>query len=419
MLRTMASVLVIDSTPGLRDAVVSALGSAGHAVTLCDDGVDGLEVARREAFDLIALDLLTTRIHGFELLQALRTHFSTLRTPLVAYTDKIYPSDQREAAALGADQVVDRLLGPGPVVAAIEEELAALRVTFWGVRGSIASPGPETVRYGGNTPCVTLTYGRRTLILDAGSGIRRLGLVMQAEARGKPLEIDLLVTHTHWDHIQGFPFFVPAYVKGNTVRVHGPRSLSKPLEKVLRGQMDAEYFPVALGDMLSDVSVHDIREQALEIGPFRVSHTYMNHPSITLGYRVEAGGRAVTYATDTEPFGRLLGSMGSAATVETRRTLDQRLVDLARDSDLCIADAQYTAAEYKSRVGWGHSASEDAVELAVHAGAKRLALFSHDPMQDDDSVDTKVEQARALARTLLPGAPPEVFGAREGQVVRL
>ncbi len=413
----MASVLVIDSTPALREPVLEALRQAGHTVTACIDGVDGFELACKQAFDVIALDLLTTRLHGFELIQSLRRNYSTLRTPIVAFTDKIYPSDQREAAALGADRVVDRLLGPGPIAAAVTAEAESLRVTFWGVRGSIASPGPDTMRYGGNTPCVTLTHSGRTLILDAGTGIRRLGLIMQAEARGAGIEVDLLVTHTHWDHIQGFPFFVPAYLPKNTVRVYGPRSLAKPLDKVLRGQMDPEYFPVALGDMAATISIHDVREQELVIGPFTVTHAYMNHPSVTLGYRVTAGGKTVTYATDTEPFGGLLSATEGAAPDDARRKLDDRLLVLSRDADLCISDAQYTAAEYKSRVGWGHSAADDTVTLAAEARVKRLALFSHDPMQDDDSIDAKVAAGRAQADTL--GGGLEVFAAREGQVVRL
>ncbi|MBT9557837.1 MAG: response regulator [Myxococcales bacterium] len=414
----MSHLLLIDDSP-LRPALEAGLRARGHDVTVIADGQDGLNEARARAFDCICLDLLTPTVHGFELIQLLRTNFATLRTPIVAVTDKTYHTDLRQALSLGADAVLERMGGQEPIISAVEEQLAAVRVTFWGVRGSIASPGPETARYGGNTPCVTIAHGRDTLILDAGTGIRRLGLVLQAEARQAPLSCSLLVTHTHWDHIQGFPFFVPAYGAANQVDVWGPRSLSRPLEEVLRGQMDPEYFPVALGDMAGKIVVHDIREAEFDVGPFRIRHAYMNHPSVTLGYRVTVAGRSVVYATDTEPFRRLLGQVAPAMGAAEARVLDGRLVALAENADLYIADAQYTASEYRTKAGWGHCAAEDSVSIAHEAKVRRLALFSHDPMQDDEAVDRKVSSSQSLAKQLAPESTMVVMGAREGQSVRL
>lgn len=294
-----------------------------------------------------------------------------------------------------------------------------MEITIWGSRGSVPVSGERFARHGGATTCVEIALEGASgetpsrVIIDCGTGLSELG----RSWGGRSLSGLFLQTHMHWDHIQGFPFFVPAYLPKNTVRVYGPRSLAKPLDKVLRGQMDPEYFPVALGDMAATISIHDVREQELVIGPFTVTHAYMNHPSVTLGYRVTAGGKTVTYATDTEPFGGLLSATEGAAPDDARRKLDDRLLVLSRDADLCISDAQYTAAEYKSRVGWGHSAADDTVTLAAEARVKRLALFSHDPMQDDDSIDAKVAAGRAQADTL--GGGLEVFAAREGQVVRL
>jgi phosphoribosyl 1,2-cyclic phosphodiesterase/CheY-like chemotaxis protein len=414
----MAKLLLIDDSP-MRPDLEAALRARGYDLTVVADGQDGLREARADAFDCICLDLLTPTLHGFELIQLLRSTFSTLRTPIVAVTDKTYNTDLRQALTLGADAVLERMAGQEPIIAAVEEQLAAVRVTFWGVRGSIASPGPETARYGGNTPCVTVSHGRETLILDAGTGIRRLGLVLQSEARGRPLTCSLLVTHTHWDHIQGFPFFVPAYGAANKVDVWGPRSLTRPLEDVLRGQMNPEYFPVALGDMAARIVVHEIRERVFDVGPFKVQHAYMNHPSITLGYRIVIAGRTVVYATDTEPFGRLLGQVAPTAVAADVHALDSRLVSLASNADLYIADAQYVSSEYRTKAGWGHCAAEDAVSIAHEASVKRLALFSHDPMQDDDAVDRKVSASQALAAALSPESKMIVLGAREGQSVRL
>ena len=412
-------ILLIEDDPVFRELTAATLEQAGYEVELAADGETGLELARRESFDAIVVDLMMPRMHGFEVIQRLRGHYQTFRTPLLVYSAKIYESDQRKVIALGADGFLQKPVSADSLQAALDEALQCVKVTFWGVRGSVAAPGPETVRYGGNTPCVTVDYGGRTLILDAGTGIRKLGLVLQAEAREEPIDLDLLITHTHWDHIQGFPYFVPAYHPRNTVRVHGPRSLSKPLDKVLRGQMDPEYFPVALGDMAANIIVQDVREEVIDLGVFQVRHTFMNHPGVTLGYRIEVGGAAIAYATDTEVFTRLLQH-----TLEDKnqaegmgRRMDDDLANLVKGADLYIGDAQYTPEEYKGKVGWGHSSCEDAVRLAVYAGAKRFALFSHDPMQDDDAVDIKVQQCRDLVVEL--DGTTEVFGAYEGQTVTI
>jgi phosphoribosyl 1,2-cyclic phosphodiesterase len=294
-----------------------------------------------------------------------------------------------------------------------------VKVRFWGARGSIATPGPETDRYGGNTPCVTVEQKENLLILDAGTGIRRLGLALQAEAAGSPLELHLLITHTHWDHIQGFPFFVPAFVPHNIIHIYGMPPSEKPLEKVLSWQMESEYFPVAMGELAARLIFHEVREDPFQIGPFAISWAYMNHPGITLGYRVTAGGKTVTYATDTEPFRRLLADHKPTASVgETYGgSRDQEIVRLAHEADLYIADAQYTPEEYEKKHGWGHTSSTDAVHLAIEAGAKRLALFHHDPMHDDAAIDKHVERARLLAN--VAGSPLEIFAAAENQELML
>ncbi len=288
-----------------------------------------------------------------------------------------------------------------------------VRVHFWGCRGSVATPGPETAHYGGNTPCVTVTDGRTSLILDAGTGIRRLGARLQAEAAGDPLELHLLLTHTHWDHIQGFPFFVPAFQPRTIIHIYGMPPSEKPLKQVLSWQMETEYFPVAMGELAAQLVFHEVPSEPFAIGTFTISWTYMNHPGITLGYRLESGSKVVTYATDTEPFRRVLADHRSTARVgETYgRNRDQEIVRLARGADLYIADAQYTPGEYEKKHGWGHTSSADAVGLALEANAKRLALFHHDPMHDDVAIDHMVQDARLLAS----GAPAglEVFAAAE------
>jgi DNA-binding response OmpR family regulator len=415
VLNQSARILLIEDDPLFQELTRRGLKKLGFEVDIADDGEKGVKQAAAQPYSAIIVDLMLPRMHGFEVIEHLRASPASLRTPIVAYSTKIYESDHRQALALGADAFLQKPLDPTVISDTLSALVGSLAVRFWGVRGSIAAPGPETARYGGNTPCLTIDYGGRTLIVDSGTGIRRLGQILTAEARRAPSEVDLLISHTHWDHIQGFPFFLPAYIPGNRIRVYGPRTLSKPLEIALRGQMDPEYFPVALGDMAADIHVEDVRNDRLEIGPFTITHTYLNHPGMTLGFRIEAGGCAVVYATDTEPFGRVLAAQGDDAAAG--RTMDQALVALVEGADLYIGDAQYTHSEYQQKTGWGHSSCDDTTQLAIQANAKRLALFSHDPMHDDDTVDSMVEHCKSLASTA--GSSLEVLGATEGTTVRL
>ncbi|MGM0575009.1 MAG: response regulator [Myxococcota bacterium] len=419
--RTHERILVIEDESMSRTVIQTVLEESGFEVRHAEDGVEGMEALDTFNPDLVLVDLVTPRMHGYEVIRRLRTDDRTLRTPIVVLSAKAYPTDQRKALDMGADAFLSKPVRRDALVRLVRDKLDSVRVRFWGVRGSIATPGPDTVRYGGNTPCVTVERGRDLLILDAGTGLRRLGLALHAEARGEPRDIRMLITHTHWDHIQGFPFFVPAFVPGNRVDVHGPPSLDRPLEKVLHGQMDPQYFPVALGEVAADVSVHEIRERELDIGPFHVRATYVNHPGVTMAYRIAIGDSVVTYATDTEPYRALLTSdaedaaRGEAGSYGRQR--DAALVEFLRGSDVYIADSQYTPLDYETKRGWGHTCYVDAVDLAVEAGVGQMVLFSHDPMHDDETLDHKLAHSRQLARE--GSRDLEVVPAVEGAWIEL
>src|SRR5262245_35656926 len=292
----------------------------------------------------------------------------------------------------------------------------AMLVRFWGTRGSLAKPGPTTVRYGGNTSCVEVRLADGTLIvLDCGTGAHGLGQALLDAGQG-PLKGHLLITHTHWDHIQGFPFFAPLFARGSEWDLYAPGSGGsgsggKQLETTLAGQMEWTYFPVTLEQLDATIRFHDLVESQFAIASARVITQYLNHPAVTLGYRLEADGVAVVYAVDHEPHGRAL--TGEPAVHHE----DQRHVAFLSGADLVIHDAQYTIEEYPKRMGWGHSPAEWAVDYAVAAGAKRLALFHHDPLRDDDAVDRLVGICRQ--RVAAAGGRLEVFAAAEGQVVEL
>lgn len=288
-----------------------------------------------------------------------------------------------------------------------------MRVRFWGTRGSIAKPGPGTVRYGGNTACVEVRSSSGTLVvLDCGTGAHGLGQALVAEAGPRPLRGHLLISHTHWDHIQGIPFFAPFFVPGAEWDVYGPRGLAQSLRETLAGQMQYTYFPITLECMGATIRYHDLVEGVFRVGDVEVSARYLHHTALTLAYRLEADGAALVYASDHEPFARALAD-GEGA-IEGR---DRRHAEFLAGADLVAHDAQYTAAEYPAKLGWGHSTVEYAVAVCREAGARRLALTHHDPLRDDDALDRIVAETRdRLAR-----AEPqlEVFAAAEGLTVQL
>src|SRR5499433_819982 len=223
-----------------------------------------------------------------------------------------------------------------------------MHVRFFGTRGSIATPGPQTLRYGGNTSCVEVTTKSGTLIvLDMGTGAAVLG--RELVARGEPLRGHILISHTHWDHIQGIPFFAPLFVPGSQWDIYGPKDLGQSLREALAGQMQYAYFPVTLDQCGAKIRYHDLVEGTFDVDDIKVSTHYLNHPALALGYRLEADGVALVYACDHEPYGRQL-----ARGVGEIRGNDRRHATFLAGADLVIHDAQYTASEYASKSGWGH-----------------------------------------------------------------
>lgn len=285
-----------------------------------------------------------------------------------------------------------------------------MNVRFWGVRGSIPAPGPRTALYGGNTACVEIRAGGRLLIVDAGTGIRELGVSLLKEKAGAPIEASLFIGHTHWDHIQGFPFFTPLYLPTSRFTVHGVHGTTKRFVDVMAGQMNSAYFPVQLKDLGSKPEFVEFHDPVM-IGPVKVSYHYLNHPGVTIGFRFEHDGKAVSYISDHEPYGKLNAS-GEYAVKE-----DAAVARFVSGSDLLICESQYTADEYKIKKGWGHSTFDDVLDLGVKAGVKRLALFHHDPSHDDDMMAAL--EADSVGRVAARKAPLEVFAAREGMEVAL
>ena len=285
-----------------------------------------------------------------------------------------------------------------------------MHVRFWGTRGSVAAPGPATVRYGGNTSCVEVRSDDGTLIvLDCGTGARALGLHL-ARSEPQPLRLNLFIGHTHWDHIQGFPFFVPAFMPGVELNIYAPVGFQRSLEEAMAGQMEYAYFPVTLRDLRSRIHFTELDEGFFRLGEVLVETQYLNHTAPTIAYRMSAGGATIAYTTDHEPFWKPAGGVSD-------HPGDQNHITFLRGADLVIHDAQYSDEEYQSKIGWGHSPVEYATDVALAAGVRRLALFHHDPTHDDAMIERMETGARD--RAARAGGGLEVFAAAEGLELRV
>jgi len=289
-----------------------------------------------------------------------------------------------------------------------------MRIRFWGTRGSLARPGPDTIRYGGNTSCVEVQASDGTLfVLDCGTGAWDLGRHLVAASPEDAIHGHLFITHTHWDHIQGFPFFGPLFSPGNEWDVYAPAGLGQRIEGTLAGQMEYAYFPVTLAQLGATIRYHDLDERPFDVGAVRVTPRYLNHPGIALGYRLECAGVTVVYATDHEPHSPHVG----APTERLVHAEDRAHIEFLAGADLVIHDAQYTLEEYPGKRSWGHCPAERAVDFAMAAGARRLALYHHDPARNDAAVDAIVAECRERARAA--GSAIEIYAAFEGQVIEL
>lgn len=284
-----------------------------------------------------------------------------------------------------------------------------MQVRFWGTRGSIAKPGPTTVRYGGNTSCVEVVTAKGTrLVIDCGTGGHELGQAIMRE--GKPSRGHMLISHTHWDHIQGIPFFTPFFVPGHEWDLYAPQGFSESLKDTLAGQMEYTYFPVTPEAFGATVRYNNLGEGRFVIDDIAIQTRYLNHPALALAFRIECDGASVIYACDHEPHAADVAH--GEAELEGE---DLAHAQFMAGADLIIHDAQYLPQEYAAKRGWGHSTLDYAVLIARTAGARRIALTHHDPMRTDDDIDQALERLRNAA----PDGGPEIIAAAEGLILEI
>jgi phosphoribosyl 1,2-cyclic phosphodiesterase/CheY-like chemotaxis protein len=431
----MKTILLIEDDADLRFLLATFLRENSWQVWEAPDGDTALHLARRHLPAVVLCDLLMPGMNGFRVCSTIRNDPVLRHTVVFAMSGKDFDNTRQSALEAGADDFLLKPIDPSALLALLE------RVTtpdapppqpptatsqfgrpgaffrFWGVRGSIPTPGPGTVRYGGNTACVEVRADGEILILDSGTGIRPLGEKLTAEFGGEPLQITLLITHSHWDHVQGFPFFRPAYDPKNKIRVLGFEGAREGLAGVFSLQMESPYFPIGLGQLPGHIVFEELGAMEFSVGAVQVQASFVNHPGVCVGYRLNTSRGSLAYLPDNEPYCRARGKADGqepprAEAMEFARHEDEKIVHFLQDVDALILDAQYDIEEYRDHAGWGHASFEDAVELALRAGARQLFLFHHDPDHDDDKIDQLLEQARRLV--VQRNGKLEVHAAREG-----
>ncbi len=436
----MKTVLIIDDDAHFRQLTAESLQAHGWRTLEAGGGQAGLEDVRKYRPEVVLCDLLMPRGNGFQVCRGIRADPTLRHTKIVITSGRDFEADRVSARDAGADEyltkpfqsqelvaVLDRLgtdvsRGARRTLAAAGANSAPTRVKFWGVRGSIPSPGPETVHFGGNTSCIEIRTGGEIIILDAGTGLRPLGRELVEEFGDQPFNLTLLLTHTHWDHIQGLPFFRPVYQPQCHLRILGYEGARKSLVNVLSSQMESPYFPVLFDELPGNIQIEELKDLEFRVGPVNVKARFANHPGICVGYRIFTDHGSVAFFPDNEPHSRqhkplLATPDDTRAAADYAKEQEERTAGFLRGTEVLILDSQYDAEEYQSHVGWGHGCVDYAVTLALKAEVKKLFLFHHDPEHDDARIEAMLAHARKLVADA--GATLAVEAAREGVIVEL
>jgi len=381
---------IVDDDKNIIEVLRRFLETDGHAVFGCTSSVQALREIIEKKPDCVLLDMMMPELDGLELLKKLRNEPGLEKMKIVIVSGKTYEVDRQRAYAFGADGYFTKPINfkeIGKALRRIVEDRIEIR--FWGIHGTMPVPGKHTVKYGGNTSCVSMEFPKGNFfIFDAGTGIKLLSNHLMA-AKTPLSGTKLFISHPHWDHINALPFFVPLYVQGNEIEICGPAHGDVTMRDLISGQMDGVYFTVQIKEFSAMITFRDLKEEAIEIDGITVRTMLLNHPGNCLGYRVEFGNRVVCYVTDNELF--------PESSPYYNEYYSNQLAEFVKESDILITDCTYSDEDYKSKVGWGHSAVSQVVDLADRAGVKTLHLFHHDP----DHTDADIDRLLVFAQTLL------------------
>ena len=401
---------VVDDDPAMTEMMTALIEQAGHTAQSTTSSLTALAEILVQKPDVVIVDLMMPELDGIDLCSMLRAKPSTSGMWIVVVSAKTYEFDRKRALGAGADGFIQKPITAEnfmPRVLRIIED--KLDMTFWGVRGTLPVSGGKSLRYGGNTSCVTLEFPTHQLfVFDAGSGIKNLSdhLVRQKRSR---IEAKIFLSHPHWDHINALPFFVPLYLPGNDFEILGARHGDTTLRLIVSAQMDGVYFPITFQEFGARVYFHDLDEEELCFGRIKVKSMLLSHPGRCLGYRVDYNGRSVCYITDNELF--------LESDPHHNSHYVAKLTKFVEGTDALITDSTYTDQEYAAKVGWGHSCISEVVKLAHGAKVKNLYLFHHDPDQSDTAIDNKLEIAESMFAGLR--SKTRVRAPHEGQMFRL
>lgn len=367
------------------------LEQAGHRVTTMNSGTEALAQIVNLQPDCVLCDLLMPHLDGLGLFQSIRSIEHLKQPTFIVITGKLFEFDRRQALELGVDGYLTKPVDPATFVSDLLEIVrGTMVIQFWGVRGTLPVPGRKTVRYGGNTNCVTLNFAKKHFfIFDAGSGIKELSNHLIKENKF-PLSAKIFISHPHYDHINGIPFFVPLYMQGNEFEILGTHHGDLSIEKLISDQMDSIYFPITMKEFSAKFTFKNLSEESFYIDALHIQTILLNHPGQCLGYRIQHKNKSFCYITDNELF------------LEDSPHYNQfevdRLIHFIHETDVLVIDTTYSDAEYSKKIGWGHSCVSRVVDIADKAKVKLLCMYHHDPDEFDKDIDLKLKHARALLK---------------------
>lgn len=437
---TKKRVLIAEDVESLAELMKILISGQGYDVEIAPDGEICLEMIENFKPDLLILDVMMPKIHGLDILKRLKSDPKKWRMGVIVCTAKDYKTDRDHIIELGAAYIVNKPFAKEDLIQNVQNYFSMVEtheiveqtpqtkrkdagqykpeidsnlhgIKLWGTRGSTPVSNPNFMKHGGNTSCLSIETGDEIIIIDAGTGIRELSPYVLSSGIRK---LHIFIGHTHWDHIQGFPFFIPAYVPGFEIVIYGASGFGKDLEAIFKGQLDKDYFPVQLEDMHSNMRFVTLSDSPVRIGDVDVFWDLVNHPGATVGFKFGTGGKTVGYVTDNELFEGYTGaphgiSIDSEFVVPYRKT-----IDFLSGVDILIHEAQYTNDEYPAKTGWGHSSVSNACILAKLSQAKKWIITHHDPMYDDVFLQKKLVLTRQILKEI--ECEIEVANAFDGMI---
>lgn len=402
-------ILVIDDDKTLLNLIKIRLSKLGYNVLTLDDS--SLVIQKINSFgpDVLIVDLMMPDVDGFAVIKKVKesSKYSTLK--IIVMSAKTFDFDKKRAYELGADAYLIKPVQPEILADSLEKVISdEIKVTFWGTRGTVPTPGKTTLKYGGNTPCVSVELSKDSIfVFDAGTGIINFGKHLVSHKNTH--KINIFISHPHWDHIHGFPFFLPAYMKGNEIAIHGSSHGDISVREVISGQMESIYFPITLKEFAARIYFNELSEGQYNIEGISINTIMLNHPGNTLGYKLkDTRGKTLAYITDNE--------LVTDKTDNRHGHFRKKLVKFLDKVDVLIHDTTYFDDEYKTRVGWGHPPLTEVLKLAIDAKVKSLYLFHHDPDHSDDKILEKENFAKLYLKN---NSDIKCSSAVEGSTIKI